>query len=151
HDEAAVIGETIGRVRALNYPAELVDIHVVADHCEDETALLAREAGAEAHERREGLRGSKGAALAWLYQRIRGREFEALVLLDADARVDGEFLTALNAALSQGNPVVQGRQIISNPEAGWYAALAYGMYEIEGLVHNQGRSALGGSSHHMGD
>ena len=44
HDEASVIGATVNRLRDLNYPGERFDIHIVADHCSDETAALARKA-----------------------------------------------------------------------------------------------------------
>jgi cellulose synthase/poly-beta-1,6-N-acetylglucosamine synthase-like glycosyltransferase len=61
HDEASVIAATVGRLCGLEYPAELFTIHVVADHCSDETAALARQAGAIVHERKDGPRSGKGA------------------------------------------------------------------------------------------
>ena len=38
-------------LRAQNYPAQLLDIYVVADNCTDATARAAREAGAFVYER----------------------------------------------------------------------------------------------------
>jgi cellulose synthase/poly-beta-1,6-N-acetylglucosamine synthase-like glycosyltransferase len=68
HNEASVIAGTVRRLRALDYPADLFDVHIVADHCSDETAALARQAGALAHERNTGPRTGKGAALSWLFR-----------------------------------------------------------------------------------
>ena len=63
HNEASVVEATVQRMRALAYPTQLCSIHIVADHCSDDTAVLARQAGAFVHERDAGPRTGKGAAL----------------------------------------------------------------------------------------
>ena len=67
HDEEPVIGRTVATLRGQDYPAEDFDVYVVADHCSDETATLARQAGAACYERMDGPRSGKGAALGWLF------------------------------------------------------------------------------------
>ena len=62
HDEAGVIRATVSRLLAIDYPAHLFSIHIIADHCSDNTAEVARHAGAVVHERNEGPRTGKGAA-----------------------------------------------------------------------------------------
>ena len=151
HNEEAVIGHTIRRVQEVHYPESLYEIHVVADHCEDGTAACAESAGARVHRRDSGPRGQKGLALSWLFDRVRTLTFDAIVILDADAKIEKNFLLALNTLLEKGEVAVQGQQRISNPKAGWYAALTSALYRIDNLVHNQGRYALGGSARHMGD
>ena len=47
HDEAAVIAERVANLRALRYPAERLQVIVCCDGCEDDTAALARAAGAD--------------------------------------------------------------------------------------------------------
>ena len=42
HNEAGVIGATVRRLRQMDYPADRFDVHVVADHCSDDTAAVAR-------------------------------------------------------------------------------------------------------------
>ena len=44
-NEAGVIGELIHSLTRQNYPADLLDIYVVADNCTDDTAQVARRAG----------------------------------------------------------------------------------------------------------
>lgn len=46
HDEASVIAAKLANARALDYPEQLLEIVVACDGCTDETARLAREAGA---------------------------------------------------------------------------------------------------------
>jgi 1,2-diacylglycerol 3-beta-glucosyltransferase len=151
HDEASVIEATVQRLRTLNYPANLFSIHIVADHCSDNTAGLARQAGASVHERSEGPRTGKGAALSWLFQRVLDAACDAVVIFDSDTQVDPGFLRVMDARLAGGDQVIQGQHIISNPESGWFPALTWAMFLIDNRFQNLGRSNLGWSAKHMGD
>ena len=46
HNEEQVIVNLVESLKKQNYPKELVDIYVIADNCTDNTAKLAKEAGA---------------------------------------------------------------------------------------------------------
>jgi 1,2-diacylglycerol 3-beta-glucosyltransferase len=152
HDEAGVIRATVSRLLAINYPAPLFSIHIIADHCSDNTAQVARQAGAVVHERNEGPRTGKGAALSWLFQRILKKEqWDAVVIFDADTRVDPEFLRVMDERLAQGDQVIQGQHVISNPDQGWFPALTWAMFLIDNRFQNLGRSNLGWSAKNMGD
>jgi 1,2-diacylglycerol 3-beta-glucosyltransferase len=151
HDEASVIEGTVRRLRTLDYPANLFSIHVVADHCSDNTAALARQAGAFVHERNDGPRIGKGAALSWLFQRILDDDCDAVVIFDSDTRVAADFLRIMDARLAQGDQVIQGRHVISNPEDGWFPALTWAMFLVDNRFQNLGRTNLGWSAKHMGD
>lgn len=153
HNEAAVIGATIARLLEQNYPRTLFRVFVVADHCTDQTAERARAAGAIVYERAEEPRGSKGAALTWLFQRIweRNESYDAIVIFDADTRVDTSFLRVMDARLRQGDQVIQGAHHISNPHDGWFPALTHAMFLIDNRFQNLGRANLGWSAKNMGD
>jgi 1,2-diacylglycerol 3-beta-glucosyltransferase len=165
HNEESVIRQTVERLLQLDYPRDLFDIHVVADHCSDNTAAVARAAGAVAHERNEEPRGSKGAALRWLFQRVLGQQsayaasdaydasktYDAIVIFDADTRVARDFLRLMDARLRQGAKVIQGQHRIINPEDGWFPALTWAMFLIDNRYQNLGRSNLGWSAKNMGD
>lgn len=151
HNEVSVIQATVERLRTLDYPAHLFSIHVVADHCSDNTATVARRAGAFVHERDEGPRTGKGAALSWLFQRILDDSCDAIVIFDSDTQVDPDFLRIMDVHLTQGDQVIQGQHIISNPEGGWFPALTWAMFLIDNRFQNLGRSNLGWSAKHMGD
>ena len=50
-NEAAVIANLFRTLKEQNYPSELLDVIVVADNCTDNTAEVARSAGAIVYER----------------------------------------------------------------------------------------------------
>ena len=60
HDEELLIADVIESLRAVDYPQELLDIHVIADNCSDQTAELAREADTE----RKGVHEEQARVLA---------------------------------------------------------------------------------------
>jgi cellulose synthase/poly-beta-1,6-N-acetylglucosamine synthase-like glycosyltransferase len=156
HNEESVIGATVSALRRMDYPPEFFEIHVVADHCSDRTAQMAREAGALVHERSDGARGSKGAALRWLFQEILTGQngelaYDAVVVFDADTRVAPDFLRIMDARLALGDQVIQGQHRIRNPEDGWFPALTWAMFLIDNRLQNLGRTNLGWSAKNMGD
>lgn len=152
HDEEAVIETTVRHMRALNYPPNLFTIHVVADHCSDNTADIARKAGAFVHARNEGPRTGKGAALSWLFQRVlEDSDCDAVVVFDADTRVDPDFLRIMDSRLDRGDQVIQGQHIVSNPDSSLFPALMWALRLINNRLRNISRSNLGWSAPNMGD
>jgi cellulose synthase/poly-beta-1,6-N-acetylglucosamine synthase-like glycosyltransferase len=153
HNEASTLGETLRRLQAQNYPSHLFDVFVVADHCTDDTAEVARANGAMCYERDVSPRGRKAYALQWLLERVLAheREYEALVIFDADSRVDPHFFRAMNRALEGERPVLQGRHVIANPEGNRFAGLADVDMRLNNLLRNQAHHNLGLSCRLMGD
>ncbi|HTA32736.1 MAG TPA: glycosyltransferase [Solirubrobacteraceae bacterium] len=70
HDEASVIAAKVENALALNYPRERLELIVACDGCTDDTAALAREAGADVV--LELPRGGKIRAQDTAVQRARG-------------------------------------------------------------------------------
>jgi cellulose synthase/poly-beta-1,6-N-acetylglucosamine synthase-like glycosyltransferase len=153
HNEEAVLAETLLSLKAQTYPANLFDVYVVADHCDDHTARVARQNGAVCYEQNEGPHGRKAYALQWLLSRIlsSGRDYDALVVFDADSRVEQNFLHSMNVALCQGHQVLQGQHVIINPRESRFSALAGVDMRLNNLLRNRARRNLGLSSRLMGD
>ncbi len=153
HNEEAVIGASVRRLLQCDYPREAFDVHVVADYCSDGTATAAEAAGAIAHPRSEGSRGRKGYAVGWLLQRLLAdpKAYDAIVVFDADSRVDPAFLQHINKALNSGMQVIQGRHVISNPTASAFSALADVDMRLNNRIRNQAKTNLGLSARLMGD
>jgi len=152
HNEGAVIGITVERMKGMNYPPELFSIHVVADHCSDNTVAEAENGGAYVYERDDGPRSGKGAALDWLFDRVlTSRRFDAVVIFDADTLVDQEFLRSMDARLTTGEAIIQGQHVIRNPEDGWFPALTWAMFLVDNRFQNLGRTNINWSAKNMGD
>jgi cellulose synthase/poly-beta-1,6-N-acetylglucosamine synthase-like glycosyltransferase len=140
HDEKLVIAGSLAAVRAQDYPKSLFGCTVIADNCSDETATLARAVdGIEVIERSDDARRGKGFALnAALAQILPSRDFDAVVIVDADTLMRSDFLTAMDRAIRSCAPddrerfVGQGLYEVHNVEDGWRTALMAGALS---LVH----------------
>jgi len=124
HNEEKVIANLVNSLKEQNYARELYDIYVIADNCTDQTAKIAREAGAIVYERFDEKHKTKGYALQWfLKQKIEeDAPYDAFCIFDADNIVDKNFLKAMNKKLCQGEEVVQGYRDIKNPSDSWITA-----------------------------
>lgn len=123
HNESQVIEPLVKNLQVLDYPKELYDIYVVADNCDDDTAEIARRAGANVCIRQtEGERG-KGYAMEWMFRKIFTfkRKYDAVAIFDADNLVDKNFLREMNNQLCKGNRVIQGYLGAKNPYDSWVA------------------------------
>lgn len=124
HNEEIVVGNLIASLQKQNYPKDLYDIYVIADNCTDNTAEIARKAGAIVYERFDEEHKTKGYALDWfLKQKIEeNAPYDAFCIFDADNIVDVDFLKNMNKKLCQGEEVVQGYRDIKNPTDSWVSA-----------------------------
>ena len=151
HDEEHVISHAIEALRLQRYPADRFEVHVVADNCTDRTADVALATGASVHERSAPDTPGKGAALNWLTERVltgeteSSRLLEGVVIIDADTRVDPEFLAAMNDAFDRGVTAAQGYYAASDPAASPSIALRYAALASRHYLRPLGRSRLGGS------
>jgi len=153
HNEAAVIASTLAAINALEYPSDLYDAIVIADHCTDDTPELARASGALCLERTDGLKGRKAYPLRWAIERVlhSTRQYDAFVVIDADSRLDGQFLSRIRDAMATGNEVLQGQHLLSNAGDSAYTRVADADMRINNLVRNQAKRNLGLSARLMGD
>ena len=124
HNEEKVVANLVESLKNQNYDKNLYDIYVIADNCTDNTAKIAKDAGAIVYERFDEAHKTKGYALQWfLQQKIEeNAPYDAFCIFDADNIVDVNFLTAMNKKLCQGEDVVQGYRDIKNPSDSWITA-----------------------------
>ncbi len=148
HNEARLLPSMLANLHALDYPAELYQIHVIADNCEDATAQIAREAGAVVHERFNADERGKPYALRWALAQIwqRGDAHDAVVILDADTVVDANLLRVFDARLARGERAVQSYYAVRDPESSWSASLRMVSLAALHFLRPQGRMVLGGSA-----
>ena len=80
-NEELVIGPLINSLLEQEYPAELYDIYVIPNNCTDNTALAARQFGAEVLECTVPVR-SKGEVLRFAEEQLSGRHYDAFCQSD---------------------------------------------------------------------
>lgn len=142
HDEAVVLPGLLADLGATEYPSERLEVWVLADRCRDDTAELARAAGAEVDERGEGPPG-KGPALAWHLDRHPLGRGEVLVVFDADNRVPPHTLARIADEIDQGHTVVQCYLDATNPGASPLAEAAALSYWAGNRMVQLARTNLG--------
>lgn len=92
-------------------------IVVVADNCTDNTAELARAAGAEVLERNDDERRGKGYALEHAFEHVLlDADVEAALVVDADTTVAPNFLTIMARAFGSGADGAQCKYLVGNPD-----------------------------------
>lgn len=145
-NEEAVIGKLIESIYAQDYPSELVDIYVLADNCNDNTAGESKRAGAEVFVRNDKSKVGKGYALNFLYAKIilkKGDIYDGFFVFDADNLLSYDYISKLNSCFKGGMHVVTGIRNTKNFADNWISA-CYGIGWLfqTGLL-NKGRSVLG--------
>ncbi len=146
-NEEAVIGQLLESIRLLDYPAQLLQVFVVADNCTDATAALARRGGAVCYERFDNTRCTKGYALQFLLHQIKrdyeNSPFEGYLLLDADNLLKSDYMLRMNDAFDSGEKIITGyrntKNFLDSPLAASYAFHWMRLSRME----SRGRSVLG--------
>lgn len=147
HNEAFGIAETVRSVLALDYPETLRKVIVIADNCTDNTAQVAKDAGAEVIERFDAKRKSKGFALSDGFPDVLAdRWVDAIVVVDADTVVQENLLSCFAAHFAAGAKVVQADYAVANPDHGWRTELLDVAFTCFHEVRSLGRETLGVSS-----
>ena len=141
-NEAAVIGSLIDSLKRQNYPADLINIYVIADNCTDHTAEVAESHGATVFERFDRVQVGKGYALHFLLDRIK-ENYDAYLVFDADNVVDPNYVREINKTFSDGYDIVTSYRNSKNYGDNWISA-GYGLWFLrEAQYLNRPRAVLG--------
>lgn len=117
HDEAAGIADGVRGLLACGRGPHSLEVVVIADNCADHTAELAAAAGARVLERHDTERRGKGYALDHAFARLLPEGHDAFIVVDADTRVEPNFLAALADGFANGAAAVQCRYLVDNAAA----------------------------------
>lgn len=142
HNEALVIGETLAVLTAqLAAGDRLV---VVADNCDDETAAIARQAGATVIERFNAIERGKGYALDFGMKHLAADPPDVVVLVDADCRVEPGAIAKIASLAHRTQHPTQAIYLMELPAnfkpSSAISALAV---IVKNLVRPRGMDALG--------
>ncbi len=144
HNEAFGIIETIASLRAVDYPRHAFRVIVIADNCTDDTAAVARSAGAHVIERHDEERRSKGFALSDVLPRILDDvALDAIVIVDADSTVSSNILAAAAGRIATGEHALQVRHGVRNANDSWRTELLAVAFACFHDVRSSGREEFG--------
>lgn len=146
HDEAHGIAATLAALKEVATPGTRV--LVVADNCADDTAAIARAAGAAVVERADAQARGKGFALAFGRDQIaQGDPPAAVIVLDADCRLAPGSIAALAAACAtQGRPVQAINLIAPDLGAEPMTQISGFAMVVKNLYRSRGMQRLGGAA-----
>ena len=143
-NEETVIGSLIESIKRQNYPADRIDIYVIADNCTDCTAKAAKSHSATVFERFDKVRIGKGYALNYLLGRIK-KIYDAYLVFDADNVVDKNFVREINKTFYAGYDIVTSYRNSKNYGDNWISS-GYGLWFLrEAQYLNRPRAVLGAS------
>lgn len=142
HNEAGGIATTLARLQpALDDTIRLI---VIADNCTDETAAIARAAGATVIERHDLNQRGKGHALAFGREYLRADPPDCVVVLDADCEMSGPDLRLLiETTVSARRPVQSCYLLRSRPGDRPMTQISNFAFLIKNLVRQRGATAIG--------
>lgn len=147
HNEEAVIGPHVENLLHLDYPRALYQVFIIADNCSDQTAAIARAAGATVLERHDARLRGKGYALDWFLRWFLpgvGRKFDAVCMFDADNLVAPDFLAHMNDELRRGHRCIQSYIDSKNPLDSWVSCCYSVAHWTLNRLHQLSRHHLGG-------
>jgi cellulose synthase/poly-beta-1,6-N-acetylglucosamine synthase-like glycosyltransferase len=139
HNESACIADCIRSLKRCDGFDTLATIFVVADNCSDDTAQVAREAGAQVLERTDARLRGKGHALNFAFGQLVNRYFDGFVVVDADSEVEPNFIREFAVAFALGAQSLQCPYLVSKPEAAPLFDLALRAFN---LVRPRGRETF---------
>ncbi|MFA6832370.1 MAG: glycosyltransferase family 2 protein, partial [Bacteroidaceae bacterium] len=138
--EDKVIVDAVKSSLNQNYPKELYDVIVISDHMEDVTnqslgelpIILLRPIFEES---------SKAKALQYTIAQI-DQDYDALIILDADNRVESDFLTRMNESYQDGHLAIQAHRTAKHLNTP-IALLDAASEEMNNAIFRAGHVALG--------
>ncbi len=146
-NEEAVIAQLVDSLKRQDYPAEYLDVYVVADNCTDNTAQAAGDAGAIVYQRSDTRHVGKGYALNFLLSHIREERgdhyYDGYFVFDADNLLASDYVSRMNEVFSPECPIVTSYRNSKNYGDNWISA-GYGLWFLRDAAFlNEPRTRLG--------
>lgn len=145
-NERTVIANLIESIKNQTYPEELIDIFVIADNCDDDTAEIAGKAGAIVWERFDDVKKGKGHALDYAFGKLledkEKYNYDGFFVFDADNILEETYVEEVNKMFTPENRVITGYRNSKNYGRNWITA-GYSLWFIrESQYLNRSRHIL---------
>lgn len=148
-NEERVIAKLIESIHSQTYDPACVRIFVMADNCTDNTARVARNAGAIVYKRNNPFLVGKGYALEELLDNIKRNYpkgyFDGYFVFDADNVLDKNYIKNMNRTFCDGYDIITSYRNSKNYGSNWISA-GYALWFLrESRYLNHARFLLGTS------
>ncbi len=143
HNEEKGIAACVASLFACESAGHDVAVVVIADNCDDATAGQARSAHARVIERHDAQHRGKGYALDYAFSILLPEPHDAFLIVDADSRVEANFIVATAECFAQGADALQCRYLASNPGASLRARLMHIAWLAFNVLRLRGRDYWG--------
>ncbi len=140
-NEESVIEQMITSIRNLNYPADKIAIHVVADNSEDQTAEIARRLGVRVFERKNQELVGKSYALDYYFKTVKDEpfplDFGGFIVVDTDNTYDQNYLLEINKVYQEtgANIIAAYRSSLNLGDSLWSYGTGYSFLRESTLMH----------------
>ncbi|RSX54894.1 glycosyltransferase, group 2 family protein [Bifidobacterium dolichotidis] len=150
-NEEQVIGNLIHDIQNQTYPADHIDIWLVADNCTDNTAKVVRALGCHVVERFNKELIGKGYALTYLLNHMieshDADKYDAFFVFDADNRLDRNYFAEMNKAFHAGFRILTSYRNSVNLSDNWVSSGSALWFIRESRFLSASRMMLGNSCH----
>lgn len=144
YKEDEIIEDVVKDALKQNYPKELFDIVVIADHFHEEAIEKLKQYPIILFNQNFEI-STKTRALNYALQQFEPNTYDAVVVLDADNLMENNFLQKLNTAFSESYLAIQGHRCAKNLNTN-FAILDAISEEINNNIFRKGHRKLGLSS-----
>ena len=117
HEEEKTIERCVRSALSSNPGIHTREVIVIADNCQDSTAIRARKAGARVLERFDAEKRGKGAALDYAISSLSKESHDAYLIIDADTVVSEDFIKTMGNHFSCGEEALQCVYLPLNTDA----------------------------------
>ena len=145
-NEEYVVGHLVKSLLKSNYPDNLFEVIVAVNNTTDNTAEVAKKAGATVIMVKEKVK-SKGEVLRYVFRELKPRkDINAYIIFDADNIVHPDFLSRMNDTLCTGYNVAEGFRDSKNMNDNWITGSTSLFYYMQNFFFNKSRMTMGNSA-----
>lgn len=138
-NESKVIGNLVLSLKEQDYPKDKYEIYVIANNCTDNTAEVAKKAGATILPCEVPVK-TKGDVLKHTFAKfVDDKNVDAFIIFDADNVVDPNFLKEMNNTICSGYNVAEGNRDSKNTTDNWLSGSYSLFYYMQNFFFNKAR------------
>lgn len=145
-NEETVIAGLVKSIFECNYPKDLYEVIVAVNNTTDNTAKVAKDAGATVMMIKEKVK-SKGEVLRIVFSELKPRkDLDAYLIFDADNVIHPDFLSRMNDTLCSGYRVAEGFRDSKNMNDNWISGSYSLFYYMQNFFLNKAHMTLGSTA-----